>query len=722
MKVVRYYAPGNVAVEDSPEPEPAPGEVKLRVRGCSACGTDLKIYAHGHHRISPPRVLGHEIAGEVVKPGSGVTGWAAGDRVQMIGAIPCGRCADCRRGWMTVCPNQQTMGYDHDGGFAESVIVPASVLAVNGLNRIPDGVGFAEASVAEPLACVLNGQQLARVGDGDEVVVVGGGPVGCLHVRLARFLGASRVFLVELNPERLARAARLVEPDETIWTEDGDVAEQVLKLTDGRGADVVITAAASAQAQEQAIRYAARRGRISLFGSLPPGSSMNALDTNIVHYRELAIFGASGASPAQNTRALELIASGAITVADLITHRLPIDQFHHGLELIRRGAALKVTIQPLLPDARSTMNMTAPPGGLAQLAGLGVSIWLDDISRSRLSTGNLASLMRDFHVSGVTSNPTIFAKALADGSAYAGQLADLRARGVTADEAVRALTTYDVRWACDILRPAYDASNGVDGRVNIEVDPRFARDTVKTVAEARALWWTVDRPNLFIKIPATAEGLPAITQCLSEGISVTVTLIFSLKRYGEVIDAFMAGLEQATGSGLAVESTAAFFVSRIDGEVDARLDKIGTPEAKALRSQAGIANARLAYELFEQKSATPRWAALEARGARPQRLLWASTSTKDPALPDTMYVTELAAPGTINTMAESTLRAMAGHGEVRGDAISGSYDESRRVFDRLDALGVSYDEVTSVLEQQGVQKFAASWTELLDGISRGLAG
>ena len=346
MKVVRYHAPGNVQIEDSPEPEPAPGEVKLRVLGCSACGTDLKIYSHGHHRISPPRVLGNEIAGEVVRLGKGVTGWAAGDRVQMIGAIPCGRCADCRRGWMTVCPNQRTMGYDHDGGFAESVIVPASVLAVGGLNRIPPGVGFAEASIAEPLACVLNGQQLVRVGDGDEVVVVGGGPVGCLHVRLARSLGATRVFLVERNRERLTRSAGLVEPDEAIWTGDGDVAEQVLKLTDGRGADVVITACASREAQEQAVRYAARRGRISLFGSLPPGSSMNALDTNIVHYHELAIFGASGASPVQNTRALELIASGAMTVADLITHRLPLDQFHHALELIKRGDALKVTIEP----------------------------------------------------------------------------------------------------------------------------------------------------------------------------------------------------------------------------------------------------------------------------------------------------------------------------------------------------------------------------------------
>jgi transaldolase len=359
---------------------------------------------------------------------------------------------------------------------------------------------------------------------------------------------------------------------------------------------------------------------------------------------------------------------------------------------------------------------------LAQLTDMGVAIWLDDISRERLTSGNLASLVRDFHVRGVTSNPTIFAHALSSGRAYADQVADLAVRQLSVDEAARAITTYDIRWACDVLRPVYDATDGLDGRVSLEVDPRIARDTEKTIAEARALWWMVDRPNLFIKIPATVEGLPAITQCLSEGISVNVTLIFSLERYGQVIDAFMAGLEGAAGRDVAsIASVASFFVSRVDTEVDGRLDKIGTPEAKALRGKAALANARLAYELFEQRSATPRWEALNARGARPQRPLWASTSTKDPAFPDTMYVTELAAPGTVNTMPEATLRATADHAQVHGDAIDGSYDEARSVIAQLEALGVHYDDVVKVLEDEGVEKFATSWGELLDTISREMA-
>jgi transaldolase len=366
--------------------------------------------------------------------------------------------------------------------------------------------------------------------------------------------------------------------------------------------------------------------------------------------------------------------------------------------------------------------MTAQQNPLAQLTELGVSIWLDDISRDRLSSGNLAALARDLYVRGVTSNPTIFAKALSSGSAYAEQVHDLAMRGVTVEEASRAITTYDIRWACDVLRPVYDSTAGVDGRVSIEVDPRLAHETDKTIAEARALWWMVDRPNLFIKIPATLEGLPAITQCLSEGISVNVTLIFSLERYGQVIDAHMAGLEAAAGRDVAsIASVASFFVSRVDTEVDERLDKIGTPEARALRGKAALANARLAYELFEQRSATPRWEALAARGARPQRPLWASTSVKDPSFADTMYVTELAAPGTVNTMPESTIHATADHAHVHGDAIHGTYEESRQVFAQLEALGVHYDDVVAVLEQQGVEKFAASWNELLETISREMA-
>jgi len=363
--------------------------------------------------------------------------------------------------------------------------------------------------------------------------------------------------------------------------------------------------------------------------------------------------------------------------------------------------------------------MTAQQNPLAQLTEMGVSIWLDDINRDRLSSGNLAGLVRDAYVRGVTSNPTIFAKALSSGSAYAEQVHDLAIRGVTVEEASRAITTYDIRWACDVLRPVYDASDGVDGRVSIEVDPRLAHETDKTIAEARALWWMVDRPNMFIKIPATLEGLPAITQCLSEGISVNVTLIFSLERYGQVIDAHMAGLEAASGRDVAsIASVASFFVSRVDTEVDDRLDKIGTPEARALRGKAALANARLAYELFEQRSATPRWEALAARGARPQRPLWASTSVKDPSFADTMYVTELAAPGTVNTMPEATIHATADHAQLHGDAIHGTYEESRRVFEQLEGIGVHYDDVVAVLEQQGVEKFAASWTELLESITR----
>ena len=365
-----------------------------------------------------------------------------------------------------------------------------------------------------------------------------------------------------------------------------------------------------------------------------------------------------------------------------------------------------------------------PEDVLAQLSAAGVSVWLDDISRERLTTGNLAGLIRERHVVGVTSNPTIFAHALASGSAYDGQLADLEVREVGLEEATRAITTYDIRWACDVLRPVYDATSGIDGRVSLEVDPRIAGDTARTIAEARALWWLVDRPNLFIKIPATEQGVPAITQCLSEGISINVTLIFALERYGQVIDAFFAGMEQARQAGhdlSTIESVASFFVSRVDTEVDRRLEKLGTAEAAALRGKAAIANARLAYELYEERFATPRWQALRQAGARPQRPLWASTSTKDPAYPDTMYVEELVAPGTVNTMPEATLHAMADHGKVRGNTAASGYDQARQVFADLEALGIGYQDVVTVLEDEGVAKFAASWKELLETISTELA-
>ena len=351
---------------------------------------------------------------------------------------------------------------------------------------------------------------------------------------------------------------------------------------------------------------------------------------------------------------------------------------------------------------------------LKKLSAEGVSIWLDDLSRERLRTGDLADLVKDKHVVGVTSNPTIFAKALSKGDAYDDQIRDLAVRGIGVEEASRALTTYDIRWAGDVLRPVYDRTEGLDGRVSLEVDPRLAQSTEKTAAEARALWWMVDRPNLFIKIPATVAGLPAITQALSEGISINVTLIFSLERYGQVIDAFFAGLEQARENGhdlTKIASVASFFVSRVDTEIDKRLDKLGAD--KALKGKAGVANARLAYALYEEKFGTGRWQALLAAGARPQRPLWASTGVKDPAYPDTMYVDELVAPGTVNTMPEATLHAVADHSQLRGNTVQSAYDDARGHLAALRAAGVDYDDVVRVLEEEGVEKFETSWTELL---------
>ncbi|WP_239334152.1 transaldolase [Frankia sp. CiP3] len=360
--------------------------------------------------------------------------------------------------------------------------------------------------------------------------------------------------------------------------------------------------------------------------------------------------------------------------------------------------------------------MTDP---LAQLSAAGVAVWLDDISRDRLRTGNLAELMRTRAVVGVTSNPTIFQKAISGGSAYDEQIRDLTIRGVDVGEAIRAITAADVRAACDVLRPAYETSAGVDGRVSIEVDPRLAHDSERTLAEARALWWLVDRPNLFIKIPATLAGLPAITATLAQGISVNVTLIFGLNRYEAVMDAFMTGIEQARQAGhdlSTLASVASFFVSRVDSEVDRRLEKIGTEGARALRGRAAIANARLAYERYEQAFATPRWSALAKAGAKPQRPLWASTSTKDPALPDTIYVKELIAPGTVNTMPEATLHAFADHGVVSGDTVRPYYEDARAVMARLTELGISFPDVVEALEREGVEKFEDSWNQLLTAV------
>lgn len=360
---------------------------------------------------------------------------------------------------------------------------------------------------------------------------------------------------------------------------------------------------------------------------------------------------------------------------------------------------------------------------LAELSAAGVAVWLDDLSRVRLHTGSLDKMRREQHVAGVTTNPTIFAKALADADAYDEQLKDLAAQGVTVEEAVRLLTSYDVRWACDVMRPAFDATAGVDGRVSIEVDPRSAHLTEKTASEAKTLWWLVDRPNLFIKIPATQAGLPAITATLAAGISVNVTLIFSLERYRAVMDAFLAGMEQAKANGhdlKKIGSVASFFVSRVDTEIDKRLDKIGTDEAKALKGKAGVANAQLAYQAYAEVFGSARWQALADAGAHPQRPLWASTGTKNPAYKDTIYVEELIAPGTVNTMPESVIQAYADHGDTRGDTVTGSYATAQQVMDDIAAAGVDLVDVFRVLEDEGVEKFEASWAELLEDVKKSL--
>ncbi|MEV6129706.1 transaldolase [Streptomyces violaceusniger] len=353
---------------------------------------------------------------------------------------------------------------------------------------------------------------------------------------------------------------------------------------------------------------------------------------------------------------------------------------------------------------------------LKRLADEGVAIWLDDLSRKRITSGNLAELIDQQHVVGVTTNPSIFQKAISGGEGYQQQVADLAVRKLTVEEAVRMITTADVRDAADILRPVYDATGGQDGRVSIEVDPRLAHNTAATIAEAKQLAWLVDRPNTFIKIPATEAGLPAITEVIGLGISVNVTLIFSLERYRAVMDAFLAGLEKAKAAGLdlqKIHSVASFFVSRVDTEIDKRIDKLGTDEAKALRGKAAVANARLAYQAYEEVFSSDRWAALDRANANKQRPLWASTGVKDPAYKDTMYVTDLVAPGTVNTMPEATLEAVADHGEISGDTVRGTYEQAKADIDALAGIGISYDDVVQVLEDEGVEKFESAWNDLL---------
>jgi len=362
---------------------------------------------------------------------------------------------------------------------------------------------------------------------------------------------------------------------------------------------------------------------------------------------------------------------------------------------------------------------------LEQLSDAGVSIWLDDLSRERLATGNLAELVKERHVVGVTTNPTIFASALSNGERYDAQVRELAASGASVHEAVFALTTSDVRDGCDVMRSTFDATDGVDGRVSIEVEPSVAFDGDKTVQQAAELWSTVDRPNVLIKIPATEAGLDAITKTIAAGISVNVTLIFALERYEGVMDAYVTGLEQAQANGhdlSEIHSVASFFVSRVDTEVDKRLEAIGNAEAKALMGQAAIANAQLAYEAYEAFFGTDRFAALRAGGARAQRPLWASTGVKNPAYDDTMYVTQLVAPNTVNTMPEATLDAVADHAEISGDTVTGRYAEARSVLAALADLGIDYDDVVATLEREGVDKFVKSWDELVATVTEALDG
>ncbi|MET4050016.1 transaldolase [Rhodococcus sp. 1163] len=355
---------------------------------------------------------------------------------------------------------------------------------------------------------------------------------------------------------------------------------------------------------------------------------------------------------------------------------------------------------------------------LAALSAAGVSVWLDDLSRDRISSGNLQELIDSKSVVGVTTNPSIFQAALSKGNAYDAQVTELAERGADVDATIRTVTTDDVRNACDIFTPVFEATAGVDGRVSIEVDPRLAHDTEKTIAQAVELWKIVDRPNVLIKIPATEAGIPAIAKVIGEGISVNVTLIFSVERYELVIGAYLEGLEAARAAGhdlSKIHSVASFFVSRVDTEIDARLDKIGTPAATDLQGKAALANARLAYVAYQQAfEVGSRFHDLAGSGARPQRPLWASTGVKNPAYPDTLYVTDLVSPNTVNTMPEKTMDAVADHGEVTGDTISGKGPESQEVFDKLSAIGIDISDVFLTLENEGVEKFEASWNELLE--------
>ena len=348
MKALRFYAPEDVRFEDVPEPVCGPREVKIKVKNCSTCGTDVKILHNGHVNITRVTTMGHEIAGEVVEVGAEARGgFKPGDRVQCIAAVPCGECHECKKGWMAVCQNQTSVGYQYDGGFAEYMIVPEQVLKVDGLNRIPDDVGYDEASAAEPFACAINAQEQLGIEEGDFVVVFGAGPIGCMHIRIARGVHkAGKIALVDINSERLQMSADAVQPDYIIDGSKVNVVDEVMRLTDGRGADVIITATPAKIPQEQAIAMAARNGRISFFGGLPKNDPVIACDSNLVHYRQLHIHGANGSAPEHNKKALEYIASGLVPVKDLITVHLPLERALEAFDIVAKGQAIKVTVEP----------------------------------------------------------------------------------------------------------------------------------------------------------------------------------------------------------------------------------------------------------------------------------------------------------------------------------------------------------------------------------------
>lgn len=352
MKALRFYAPEDVRLEDVPEPECGPDEIKLKVKNCSTCGTDVKIFHNGHQNLTPPRTIGHEIAGEIVEVGANVNAtygsdWQVGDRTQVIAAVPCGDCHECRKGWMEVCQNQTSVGYQYDGGFAEYMIVPQQVLKVDGLNKIPDNVGYDEASAAEPFACAINAQEQLGIEEGDFTVVFGAGPIGCMHIRIARGVHkVGKIVLVDINAERLKMSADAVSPDYVINSAEEDVVAKVMELTDGRGADVIITATPANVTQEQAISMAARQGRISFFGGLPKNDPFIKADSNVIHYRQLHVHGANGSSPAHNKRALEYISSGQVPVKDLITKHIPLDDVLSAFDIVKSGRAIKVTVEP----------------------------------------------------------------------------------------------------------------------------------------------------------------------------------------------------------------------------------------------------------------------------------------------------------------------------------------------------------------------------------------